>query len=61
MSNNLTNAQAEWFVDWHVTNLRFLAPVDSVVGDGQYVEGLTLDIDGRLRPVDAVDIGASQY
>lgn len=41
--------------------LRFLAPVDSVVGGGQYVEGLTLDIDGRLRAVDAVDIGAAQY
>lgn len=61
VSNNLTNAQAEWFVDWQVANLRFLAPVDSVVGGGKYVEGLTLDIDGRLRAVDAVDIGAAQY
>lgn len=61
VSKNLTNAQADWFVDWQVANLRLAAPVETVMGDGQYVEGLTLDIDGRVRPVDAVDIGASQY
>lgn len=60
--NNITNAQADWFVDPAAGNLYLSGAIQEVVDKGQEIEGLYNDFYGKERPRgDGYDIGADEY
>ena len=62
LSNNITNAQVDWFQDLDQGDLHLAWAVDAVVDQGQAILGLTDDFDKGHRPVGGgVDIGADEY
>ena len=62
LSDNLTSAVADWFVDSSSGDLHLSGAVSQVTDQGVGVEGLTDDFDGDARPQGmGVDIGADEW
>lgn len=62
VASNLTSALASWFVNASAGNLRLAIAQGAVVDKGQFVSGLTDDLDGDSRPQgDGIDIGADEF
>jgi hypothetical protein len=62
VQNNVTNAQASWFVDAAVGDLHLAASIPSVTDHGQTLADVAVDFDGDIRPIgSAYDIGADEY
>ncbi len=62
LGNNLTTAQASWFVAPASGDLRLASRVASVVDQGRTIGGLVADFDSELRPQGAsIDIGADEF
>ena len=59
VSNNLTQAQATWFVAPNQGNLHLNYDVHSVIGRGTLQTGALHDIDGDVRPANC-DLGADE-
>jgi len=58
---NVTDAEADWFVDPTAGNLHLTSSVPSVVDRGQTLADVADDIDGQTRPQGpAYDIGADE-
>ncbi|WP_051261641.1 right-handed parallel beta-helix repeat-containing protein [Desulfovibrio inopinatus] len=57
VSDNLTTAQADWFVDLSSGDLHLVSAVDSVVGAAPLLSQAPQDFDGQLRQ-NPTDIGA---
>jgi uncharacterized repeat protein (TIGR01451 family) len=61
LGNNVTNAQAAWFVAPTQGDLHLTSPIPSVVDQGQTLSDVTRDFDCVLRPQGAAyDIGADE-
>lgn len=58
--NNVTNAEASWFVKASAGDLHLASKRTSVVDSGRAVSGLSDDYDGQARPSGAIDIGADE-
>ena len=62
VSNNVTWAEAAWFVDAAAGDLHLAAPVGDVVDQGMFIEDFIYDIDGDTRPTGGgIDIGADEW
>ncbi|MFO6424983.1 right-handed parallel beta-helix repeat-containing protein [Motilimonas sp. KMU-193] len=57
---NVTNAQSDWFINAVAGDLHLAKAIDTVVGKGTPLEGVTTDIDGQTRDTNAPDIGADE-
>ncbi|MBI4775736.1 MAG: right-handed parallel beta-helix repeat-containing protein [Deltaproteobacteria bacterium] len=62
LSNNVTNAEFDWFQDVGQGDLHLAGAVDEAVDQGQVLAGLTDDFDKENRPAGGgMDIGADEY
>ena len=62
VSNNVTDAVANWFVNTSNGDLHLASALDGLVESGVEIAGLTDDFDKDLRPIgDKIDIGADEY
>jgi hypothetical protein len=62
VTNNLTNAQASWFVNESVGNLHLVPTATAAIDHGLALASVTTDYDGQTRPSGAApDIGADEY
>jgi hypothetical protein len=62
VQNNVTNAQASWFVNATAGDLHLASGIASVVDLGQALADVTDDYDGDARPLGpAYDVGADEY
>ena len=61
VSNNLTFADATWFIDPSIGNLRLAQAHDLVIDQGQDLLEITNDLDQNLRPAgQGNDLGAHE-
>jgi hypothetical protein len=62
VTNNVTNAAENWFVEPMTGDLHLALAISAVVDSGQTVSGLSDDFDGQSRPQGSgIDIGADEY
>jgi len=62
LSNNITNAQASWFVNPSQGDLHLANGTTSANNAGTSISGLTNDYDGDARPQGGgIDVGADEY
>ncbi len=62
ISNNVTSATADWFIDASSGDLHLRAERDGVTDAALAVTGLIDDYDGQVRPSETgMDIGADEY
>lgn len=62
ISNNVTSATADWFIDASSGDLHLRAERDGVTDAALTVTGLVDDYDGQIRPSETgMDIGADEY
>jgi len=62
VTNNVTNAVENWFVEPVTGDLHLALAISAVVDSGQTVSGLSDDFDGQSRPQGSgIDIGADEY
>ncbi len=61
VKNNLTSAQAVWFVDARKGDLHLAAARPEVRGRGVDSAEVPADLDGDLRPLGKSDLGADQF
>ncbi len=61
VDNNITQAQAAWFVSVAEGDLHLTAPAAPPIGQGVAIAGLEWDFDGEPRTAGAIDIGADQF
>ena len=62
VTNNVTNAAENWFVEPVTGDLHLALAISAVVDSGQTVSGLSDDFDGQSRPQGSgIDIGADEY
>lgn len=62
VTNNVTHAEASWFVNPAEGDLHLSTAISDVVDQGQSISGLTDDFDGSSRPEgNSYDIGADEY
>jgi hypothetical protein len=61
VSNNVTDAQASWFIAANTGDLHIRPTITSVIDKAVSIEGLSSDIDGQTRQIGAIDIGADEY
>jgi len=62
VSNNITSAIANWFVNTAKGDLHLKSAINGVAESGVDIEGLTDDFDKDLRPIgNNIDIGADEY
>jgi hypothetical protein len=62
VTNNVTNAVKNWFVDAAAGDLHLALAISAVVDSGQTVSGLSDDFDGQPRPQGSrIDMGADEY
>lgn len=60
-ANNISNAQASWFVNPSGGDLHLVSPIASVVDQGETLTGVNEDVDCEARPQGAAyDIGADE-
>jgi len=61
ISHNVTNAEADWFVN-PSSDLHLSSAISNVVDQGRTIPGLTMDFDGDSRPQGyGIDIGADEW
>ena len=62
VSGNVTNAQADWFVNAERGDLHLVETATSVIDRATSLAGVTDDIDGACRPAGpTADVGAHEY
>ena len=62
VSGNVTNAQADWFVNAELGDLHLVERATSVIDQAASLAGVTDDIDGACRPAGpTADVGAHEY
>ncbi|MBN2002700.1 MAG: hypothetical protein JXA21_05030 [Anaerolineae bacterium] len=61
-SGNLTNGQANWFVNTAANDLHLVATASEALDQVEAPTGVSTDIDGDIRPIGAAsDVGADEY
>jgi hypothetical protein len=62
VSGNVTNAQADWFVNAELSDLHLVGTASSAIDQATSLAGVTDDIDGACRPAGpTADVGAHEY
>jgi hypothetical protein len=62
VSNNITSASRDWFVNVTDGDLHLSSEISNVVDQGVQISGLSDDFDSQIRPLGSgIDIGADEY